>query len=63
MAVASLGISAKADHTFRWHRYADNSMLRDDDEYGQRLIMPQEVQAADLLKKCDTHPDEPIDEH
>jgi hypothetical protein len=31
MAVASLGIS---DHTFRWHRYTDNSMLLDDDQYG-----------------------------
>jgi hypothetical protein len=34
MAVASAGISAKADHTFRWHRHTDNSLLLDDDQYG-----------------------------
>ena len=49
IAVPSLEITAKADHTFRWHRYAASSMLLEDDEHGQRLIMPEEVQAAGLI--------------
>jgi hypothetical protein len=55
LLTAALGLTisatcdfAHADH-MRWHRYADGSMLLDTDSNGQRLIMPEEYNAALLL--------------
>jgi hypothetical protein len=50
MAGASLTIAAtvtQADHV-RWHRNFDNSMLLDDDKYGQRIVLPKDYHAAQI---------------
>jgi hypothetical protein len=50
MAGASLTIAAtvmQADQV-RWHRNFDNSMLLDDDKYGQRIVLPKDYHAAQI---------------
>jgi hypothetical protein len=49
-AGASLTIAAtvmQAD--VRWHRNFDNSMLLDDDKYGQRIVLPKDYQDAQII--------------
>jgi hypothetical protein len=51
MAGASLTIAATVmqageDHHVRWHQNFDNSVLLDDDLYGQRLVLPEDYHTA-----------------
>src|SRR5262245_58576066 len=51
MAGASMTIAAtvmQADHV-RWHRNFDNSMLLDDDKYGQRIVLPKDYDDAQIV--------------
>jgi hypothetical protein len=51
MAGASLTIAATVMQAgeLRWHRYHDDSMLLDDDQYGQRLVLPEDYHHAKII--------------
>jgi hypothetical protein len=51
MAGASLTITATMMQAgeLRWHRYHDDSMLLDDDQYGQRLVLPEDYHDAQII--------------
>jgi len=51
MVGASLTIAATVMQAgeLRWHRYHDDSMLLDDDQYGQRLVLPEDYHHAKII--------------